>query len=790
MVSVEKLGVDQLRITHSVLEDYDATSIICYIYVVAENELDYTNPLNYTSLTIYDIDKREVGFFTVDLPAISAGQEYVVEIATLDAFGSALGATATGAIKKVNSLGTVYDSTWGNTFVENRDANIINISDPARLSLARGVYINNVIQVKPDSFSGSSPAYLDVYLSLDNPETTSISSVDIQLGTGYDGSTLSGIVWTSLFSGSFQNIITLDSGLVQGTDYVFKIITTFSDGSLSAAEYYDADVDTSAVEHPLVELTYDDTNITPADPTGVSFAAYTDWDGTPTYDLEVTWSWSDVKFIKQFEIQYVEFPAMTDATDPSTADWNSSLSISAGSGVRKTTISAFPPAKRFAFRVRAISWSSGSDKYSSWSYGKVYLGALGGITYDIVPSDSAPPSGTNIQVNKNYIRTYNNWNGTSGDVTFQVDASTGDVQIGKDSPLYFDASTNILTVDGTAVINTIVAASYEMDWLSGTAPSFRTSNKTGFDDGGSGVWMGYTDGTTFKMDMGSDTKYIRWNGADLEISGRVKILSDPDAEPGEIGYVTLQMSSSHTAVVFNDATDDPEEDTTITVNLTTNSGDVANWNWDVVRGDTDAAIGANLTKISDVEYTLDVTAANNVMASGYDNIKVRVYDTVPYSTAAVKGYLLISRLNRGETGSTGPTGPQGTRGPIFSPGSVSQDPTLDATWLSPTPITSPAGVVAVANGGGELVQYDVLTLRNSTDPSIVDTRMWDGSTWTTPNLLDGDMVVTGTLSANRIAGNSGFFNEIGVNTIYNHGADESDYKMKIDFAGGVIHIRG
>ena len=791
VVAIEKLGSDELRITHSILEDYDASSVLCYIYVVTEGEVDYTNPVQYDTLTIYDVDRRDVGFFTVDLPTIVAGQEYVVEIATLDSFGEDAGVTSTGAINKVNSEGTIYDSTWGNVFVENRDTNIINISAPTRLSLARGVYITEVKEIKPDSF-GDAPSYLDIYLTLDDPDTTSISSVNVRLGTGYNGTNLTGIVWTSFHNGRYQNVITIDVGLITETDYVYSVITTFTDGSFSTTEYFDSDILTSAVEHPLIEQTYDIAGSAPPDPSTLAFAAFTDWDGTPTYDLEVTWAWVGTNFIKQFEIEYVEFPAMLDGTDASTATWANALSVSAGSGVRKTTLSAFPPAKRYAFRIRAVNWSDGVDGFSNWSYGKVYLGSDGAITYDITPSNEVAPSGTNIQVDKNYIRAYNNWNGSSGDITFQLNAANGNLQIGQDQQLFFDADTNILTVEGAAIINNIVSANYVMDWLGGEPPSLRTANKTGFDDGGTGLWMGYTDGSTFKMDMGSDTKYIRWTGAELEISGRVKILSDAGAVPGEIGYVTLQLNTSHTNIVFDDVLDNPLVDTTVTITLGTNSGDAGNWNWDVVRADTDGdlSVTANLTQISDTEYTIDITNANNVMASGYDSIKVRVYDQPTYAGSNVTGFVSISRLNEGATGATGGLGPQGTRGPIFSPGVSIADPTLTATWQSATPQTSEAGVIATANGGGELVQYDVLTLRMSGDASIADTRMYDGANWTEPNLLDGDQVITGTLSANRIAGNSGFFEEIGVNTIYNHGANESTYTMKIDFAGGVIHIRG
>jgi hypothetical protein len=73
--------------------------------------------------------------------------------------------------------------------------------------------------------------------------------------------------------------------------------------------------------------------------------------------------------------------------------------------------------------------------------------------------------------------------------------------------------------------------------------------------------------------------------------------------------------------------------------------------------------------------------------------------------------------------------------------------------------------------------------------------MWDGSTFNTPQLvIHGDMIATGTIHSNRIVADSAFFQQTGINTIYNHAAavsgnPEGTYTMKIDLANGSIHIR-
>ena len=99
------------------------------------------------------------------------------------------------------------------------------------------------------------------------------------------------------------------------------------------------------------------------------------------------------------------------------------------------------------------------------------------------------------------------------------------------------------------------------------------------------------------------------------------------------------------------------------------------------------------------------------------------------------------------------------------------------------------------NFGTGPTKYDVLTQYNTTNPTIADTKMWNGSAWTIPALVvHGDAIVDGTVRAQALVADSAFFANAGINIIYDKTAalsstPESTYKMKIDLAQGFLHIR-
>lgn len=97
--------------------------------------------------------------------------------------------------------------------------------------------------------------------------------------------------------------------------------------------------------------------------------------------------------------------------------------------------------------------------------------------------------------------------------------------------------------------------------------------------------------------------------------------------------------------------------------------------------------------------------------------------------------------------------------------------------------------------GSGAVEGDVLTQYNTADLSKTFTKSYNGTSWGTPALVvDGSIIATSTITADKLVADSAFLNKVGVNVIYDEAAaisanPESTYKMKIDLAAGSIHIR-
>lgn len=151
---------------------------------------------------------------------------------------------------------------------------------------------------------------------------------------------------------------------------------------------------------------------------------------------------------------------------------------------------------------------------------------------------------------------------------------------------------------------------------------------------------------------------------------------------------------------------------------------------------------------------------------------------------------------KGETGATGATGATGPAGAAGANGQRGPGIyRLGIAGFTGTFSTTSADTFFNTTLGTGKVKYDVLTQYSSTNVATATTMMWDGSTWTTPALVvHGDMIATGTVRASSLVGETGFFQNAGIDIIYNHAAaisssPETTYTMKIDLANGFIHIR-
>lgn len=148
--------------------------------------------------------------------------------------------------------------------------------------------------------------------------------------------------------------------------------------------------------------------------------------------------------------------------------------------------------------------------------------------------------------------------------------------------------------------------------------------------------------------------------------------------------------------------------------------------------------------------------------------------------------------NKGDKGDTGPQGPAGSSGAKGErgPGFYTQAITNLTGWND-----TQAASFFQSTFGGPPVKYDVLTQYKSGSPQNSWTRQWNGTAWTAPALtVHGDMIVSGSITADKIIASNAFLAQIGVDVIYNRAAalssnPEGNYTMKIDLLNGYIHIR-
>lgn len=645
------LGQDQIRISHSDLVDYDAAYVVVYIYVVTIGTSNYAS--NYVTRNIYAAAKEDRNSIIVPLPSINSTQEYVIEVATIDDLAN--GVTTSGSdIDQYDREGNFIQSI-DNSFITDRNVSALLISDPIRLSAARGAYLTSVIEVVPDSISNSAPPYLALDIE---PSSGNMDYINIEVGTGFDGSTLNNINWVSVYSSNYQDYLQISSGLTTNSNYVFRVSTVFKDGSVSDYEYYDSNTATTTVNQPLITVGYG-TNISKPNDFSVgniTAEAFTSWDGTPTYELLLKWTYTESSPVRHFEIQYLKDNSINNSTALSALNWSDPFTYTVASSSDRLIISAIEYGARYGFRFRAVGYGSSANKYSDWEYKKVAIGNDTSIAFDIIPANHTAPVGTNIQVNDAFIRAYNDWGGPEQAVTFEIDAATGNVSIGDGSSFLYDAGNSRLSIDGSVITDNITAASFVMDWLGGVAPSLRTANKAGFADGGSGLWAGYSDSNTFQFDIGDDSSYLRWDGSDLSIYGGVTIVTpnDPSVlQPGSIGYTTVSMSASNNIVVFDGTSGSIQEDVSISVNVSTNgdSNFISNLVWEVLDpDDNDITSTALSSGTTNANKFIDVTSANNILKT-YDKIRVRVWfdpqgsgGSLTYDTATIKDYTVIGKV--------------------------------------------------------------------------------------------------------------------------------------------------
>lgn len=273
---------------------------------------------------------------------------------------------------------------------------------------------------------------------------------------------------------------------------------------------------------------------TPNLPTNVAKVAFKDEGFVATYRLKVNWEFDQAGggLKRHFNVQILPNPSAITALD--TLNWSQASTVVTSEPTY--TFDPFPYRKIYAIRIEANGWG---ELGSGYIYASAYISenpAESGVLGYLSPSVDEYPDDTKIQVTDDYIRGYKVFdvnNPSNNILTFEYNSSTGNVAIGAPGtyadgqqvtvPFLFDATNSRLQISGKTITDSIISADYVMGWLGGVAPTFRTANKSSFGDNLSGIWMGYEDSNTFKVDIGDSSKYIRWDGTNLVISGNVTV---------------------------------------------------------------------------------------------------------------------------------------------------------------------------------------------------------------------------------------------------------------------------
>lgn len=533
--------------------------------------------------------------------------------------------------------------------------------------------------------------------------------------------------WSIVYQGPL--LPTIQFGGIPVGDYNVRISgqVTMPDG---------VTIDTSGVAQFESILTVAYNFIPPSAPIDITFKVANVKDGKERYDLRVGWSWTkgDGANVREFVLEYVDSAAFV------ASGWTKSQKINVGSA-KEATLFSFPFNVEHKFRVTAIAWGPDTQDATPSDV------ATFTVTEN-TPIDNSFITETGIDVNYAYIMGKLN-DGTAWKQTFLLDAKTGAVAIGLlDSdgraPISFDPVQRIVNVDGKVITEIINAASFVLTNLTGQDnPALYTQGKS-YGDNNSGVWIGMDNATAKpKVDIGSPTQYIRFDGTTLRIAGEV-VIGTPT---GDIS-LTEGVQGKQTVFVYKLATSLP------TKPLEQDYPPPGWYKTPPNRTDTTQNIYATTG-------TLDPVTNKLLAGTSWS-------DVVQWS------------------GTEGTIGHDGQRGPgMYSLGISGLGGWDDGQ----------ANAFFQNNFGSPPVKYDVLTEFNSNAPQSAFTRQWNGFGWVNPAMvLHGDMIVNGTITAQKIVANYAFFAQLGVDVIYNRAAalsanPEAYYTMKIDLANSYIHIR-
>lgn len=242
----------------------------------------------------------------------------------------------------------------------------------------------------------------------------------------------------------------------------------------------------------------------------------------------------------------------------------------------------------------------------------------------------------------------------------------------------------------------------------------------------------------------------------INSNGAVLLPSDASGNVGNYSNsgTTLQVYEGSTALTFT-------------------TGTAANGQWSLATSQNPTST-ITLGAISGNGTTTATIANHSAMVTGTDKVSITYAITAKKSDGTTLSLTDSQSIAKAKVGATSTTpGPTGTRGGGQFYGSASS--WSDATALATVTAIYPTGVV---NG-------DTVTLSNGTTFTL--TKYWNGSGWIAPGtVLDGNLLVTGSVSATKINANGLSIKDTAGNVILNAGASLA--LSTLNFPGTVTNV--
>lgn len=302
-------------------------------------------------------------------------------------------------------------------------------------------------------------------------------------------------------------------------------------------------------------------------------------------------------------------------------------------------------------------------------------------------------------VKTNVTITYSGITATKNTInTFNLDALSGSISLGNPVsgvyPIYLEGATGNLYADGGIITKKINAADFVMI----NDGKVYTEGKS-YGDTRPGIWIGRHNGL-YKLDLSNS---LLWDGSEMFIRGTAKI--------GNLD-ISDALESTPVSIYRNYPSQPPTP--------TSTSYPPAYW----------TTVAQPISSPNEIQWV----STGTLRAGAVDRW------SAPARVLGLPG----QPGNPGEPGQPGADGDPGADG---LPGERGPGIYMRGTSTGAWSNTEANAAVPL----GRPVKYDTVILFKSTDPSISNTKTYDGANWTLPGLvIHGDMVATETITGENI----------------------------------------